>query len=61
MSAVIKEGRKCRKYYVYTLALLDLNFIMQTRSLMSAFLLKLYTLVCVHIGEGLDQAIWHMH
>lgn len=34
---------------------------MQMRSLMSAFLLKLYTLVCVHIGEGLDQAIWHMH
>lgn len=33
---------------------------MQMRSLM-AFLLKLYTLVCVHIGEGLDQAIWHMH
>lgn len=33
----------------------------QMRNLMSAFLLKLYALVCVHIGEGPDQAIWHMH
>lgn len=33
----------------------------QMRNLMSAFLLKLYTLVRVNIGEGLDQAIWHMH
>lgn len=50
-----------RKYCVYYLALRDLNFMVQMRNLMSAFLLKLYALVYAHIGEGLDQAIRHMH
>lgn len=54
---LLEGGRKC---CVYNLALLDLNFMVQIRNLMSTFLLKLYTLVYAHIGEGLDQAIWHM-